>query len=257
MTQQKIAFVLAAGKGERMMPLTKNTPKPLLKISNVPMMEYTIRLLKAHGFKKIGVNLFHLGKQIQDHFKSGNKKGVNIIYIQEKYLSGSAGGVRKIFNKVKPGKPFLVVASDMMINFDLTNIYNSHLKNKALVTICCYKRSQKNLVVSKSGLILFDKKSKRITNFIERPNASQIISNWVNSSVYIFDPEMISYIPIKINGSKVIDLAKDVFPKLLHLDKPLYAYPVNPKKFYQLGIDTPERIKKVEEDIKKGKFKPT
>lgn len=249
----KTAFVLAAGKGERMMPLTKTTPKPLLKINGTPMMVYILKLLEFNDFKNIGVNLFYLGKQIQNYFNKGKKHGVNITYINENYLSGSAGGVKKIFEKLRPKKPFLVIASDMMTNFDLTDIYRFHLNHDGIATICCYLRDKSSLQSKKSGLILFNKKTKQIKKFVERPqDKKDIFSFWVNSSVYIFNPEIVELIPNSVNGSKVVDLAKDIFPKILNSNYKMYAYPVDKKKYYQLGIDNPKRIKTAEKDIRNG-----
>lgn len=245
-SMRKTAFILAAGAGSRMLPLTENTPKPLLKINNKPMIDYTLDLLKLHQFREIGVNLFYLGDKIRKHLNNEN-----LHLVQEKTASGTAGGVLAISKKLKPDSPFLVISSDMMINFDLSRIYKFHLKHKGIATICCYFRPKSKLNAKKSGLVVFNKKTKQILKFTERPiNHSGMISSWVNSSVYIFSPEIIDLIPKK----PISDIAKDLVPKLLRLKKPIFAYPVNRKEYYQLGVDTPDRIEQVEEDLKSGKL---
>lgn len=249
------AIILAAGKGERMLPLTRLTPKPLLKINGIPMMEYTIRLLSKNGFKNIGTNLFYRGDKIKDYFRDGKKWGVSIRYVKEKNLTGSAGGVKKILQRINTKNPILVIASDMMTNFNLKKIYKYHLEKGGIATICCFFRPLDKLTASKSGLIVFDKTTKQILKFVEKPQSRNIISQWVNSSVYVFDPEIINYIPDRIDGRKIVDFGKDVFPKLLRNGKKVFAYPVI-RKYYQLGVDTPERINMVEEDIKSGRFIP-
>lgn len=249
------AIILAAGKGERMLPLTRKTPKPLLKILGIPMMEYIIRLLSKYSFKNIGINLFYRGGKIKDYFSDGKKWGVNIRFIEEKNLSGSAGGVKKILKVLNPKNPVLVIASDMMTNFNLKKIYKYHLKKGGVATICCFFRPFDKLTASKSGLIVFDRTTSQISKFVEKPKSRDIISQWVNSSVYVFDPKIIKYIPNKIDGGEIVDFGKDVFPRLLKSGKKMFAYPVN-RKYYQLGVDTPERIKIVEEDIKSGRFVP-
>lgn len=245
------AIILAAGIGNRMQPLTTKTPKPLLRINGMPMMEYVVRLLKKNGFKNIGINLFYLGDKIKKCFADGSKWKVNIKYIEEKSLSGSAGGIRAILKKIKPNNSIIVISSDMMVNFDLRKIFRFHQKNNALVTICCYFRNSKQLIPSKSGLLVFDKKTKKVLNFSERPKTkAEIKSNWVNSSVYVFNPEILKFIPKK----KVVEIARDVIPILLQKKLAVYAFPINRKKYYQLGIDTPDRVKKIEDDIKSGEF---
>ena len=249
------AIILASGKGERMMPLTTNTPKPLLKINAKPMIEYIIDLLIYHGVAEIGINLCYLGDQIKKYLVSKNF-GIKIIYVEEKFLTGTAGGVKSVAKILKPKSPFFVISSDMMVNFNLNNIYKFHQKNKGIATLSCYFRPKDQ--VKKSGVILFDKKTKQILKFIERPqNDEEIISQWVNSSVYIFNPEILKYIPDKIDGSPIVDLAKNVFPEILNSGDEMFAYPINQDRYYQLGVDTPDRIKRVEEDIYSKKFKPT
>lgn len=244
----KMAFVLAAGRGSRMLPLTKKIPKPLLKINGKPMIEYVLKLLEFHQFNKIAVNLFHLKTSLKKYLEKSN-----VQIIEEKSLSGSAGGVKAIGNILKPTQPFLVVASDMLINFDLSKIYQFHMAHKSLATICCYFRPKSKLNIKKSGQIYFDKKTKQVLKFLERPEGNKIISQWVNSSIYVFSPEILEYIPAK----SITDIANDLIPNLLQLKKSVFAYPINHKRFYQLGIDTPERVKIAEEDIKSGKFLPT
>lgn len=247
----KPAFILAAGASTRMLPLSKKTPKPLLKINNKPLLSYIFNLLKHHGFTTIGINIFYLKGQIRKYLKKIDNLDLTIV--EEEKLSGTAGALRKIAKIMKPGDPFLVISSDMLVDFDLSKIYEFHIKRGGAATICCYYRPKSKLITSKSGLVLFDRKTKKTLNFYERPDSrKKINSNWVNSSVYVLNPEVIKFIPKK----PISDIARDLIPALLKSGKRIYAYPVNRKKFYQLGIDTPERIKLAEEDIKSGNFKP-
>ena len=241
----KTAFILAAGKGTRMLPLTKNTPKPLLRINNKLMIDYVIGLLEFHKFEQIGVNVSYRKSQIEKYLRSRA-----ITLVAETNLTGTAGGVMAISEKLKPTSPFLIISADMMVNFDLSKIYRFHVKRKAMVTICCYFRPKSKLVPGKSGLVVFDRKTKEVLEFDERPASGKIISQWVNSSVYVFDPQVLNFIP-----QGFFDISKDLIPLLLKLKKPIFAYPVNRKKYYQLGIDTPQRLKQSEEDLKSGKLR--
>lgn len=250
----KTAILLASGRGERMMPLTKNAPKPLLKISGKPMIEYAIDLLISHGIQEIGINLFYMGDQIKKHLGDGKQYGVKITYVIEPFLTGTAGGVKTVAKTLKVSDPFFAISSDILMNFPLDKVYKFHVQHGGIATLCCYWRPKES--VYKSGVILFDKKTKRINKFLERPKTEEeIISQWVNSSVYVFNPQILDYIPDKVEGSPVVDLAKHVFPILLKKEK-MFAYPIDGEKYYQLGIDTPDRIGRAEDDIRTGKFKP-
>ena len=250
------AIILAAGEGTRMRPLTLTTPKPLIKIAGKPMIEYLIDLLRLHGVKEIGINLFYKGDNIKAYLGNGVKLRVKIKYLQEDQLTGTAGGVKKVAKLLQVNEPFFVISSDMMVNFNLTDIYNFHKKSRGIATISCYWRPTEK-ILNKSGVVIFEPGTKKINNFIEKPKTSkEVISNWVNSSVYVFNPKIVNYIPDKINGSTTVDLPKDIFPILMNKNESLFAFSIDKNKYYQMGVDTPDRISTVEEDIKKGVFIP-
>ena len=77
------AMILAAGKGERMRPLTLHTPKPLVPVAGVPLIEYHLRALAAAGFKDIVINHAWLGQQIEDHLGDGSRFGLSIRFSAE------------------------------------------------------------------------------------------------------------------------------------------------------------------------------
>lgn len=247
------AVILAAGKGERMGHLTKATPKSLLKVAGKPLMQYMIELLAAHGIKQIAVNVCHLGDQIKAYFGDGATWGVQIKYVEEPVASGTAGGVVAIAKQFKFDSDFMVVASDMLVNFDLAAMMKAHLANSALGTMACYFRDIQHL--KKSGVVLFKPDDFKVLDFVERPqHESQIISQWVNSSVYCFSPQIIDILNAKKNQD-ILDIPRDLFPELIALEK-LYAFPFS-EKFYQLGVDSPDRLNIAENDIRSGKFYPT
>lgn len=249
------AIILAAGAGTRMGEITHQIPKPMIEIMGKPLIEYVLCLLVAHGFDDIGINLFYLGDQVSQFLGDGSRFGCKITYVKESCLTGTAGGVLAVARKLKPKHPFLVISAKMLVNFNLTAFYKFHLKKKGLMSMCCYQRPKDQL--QKSGVVLFDKKSYRIKKFIERPQTDkEIISQWVNSSVYMFNPAIANFIPDQINGSKVVELSRDIFPTLLKKNKRLFTYPIDNNKYYQLGIDTPDRIARAEQDITSGKFVP-
>lgn len=259
------AIILAAGRGERMGELTKQTPKPLLSVKNRPLMEYVIRLLSYHGIRDIAANLCYRADAIEDYFASGNKLGVKLTYVREAAASGTAGGILAIAQELQLSDPFLVISADMLINFDLSQLVAHHRLHNADATLSCYFRPREQL--SKSGIILFHPDSTRIEQFIERPAPHEPIpSQWVNSSVYCFSHRTLAamieigeqlastQIQSGLDSNRQLDLGRDVFPILLARQARLFAKPFSPPTFYQLGIDTPERIAMAEDDIDARRF---
>jgi len=111
------AMILAAGRGERMRPLTDHTPKPLLKINDEPLIVHHLRALKKSGINDIVINLAHLGEQIETTLKDGSEFGVNIQYTHECEGGLETGG--GVFNALPllGDDPFLVISADIFTNF--------------------------------------------------------------------------------------------------------------------------------------------
>lgn len=123
MVKPKVAMILAAGRGERMRPLTDHTPKPLLKVADKPLIVWHIQRLKAAGFKKLVVNHAHLGEQIEQALGDGSQYGVSIYYSAEgqgKALE-TGGGIFKALAYFDDA-PFLVVNGDVWCDFDFSGL---------------------------------------------------------------------------------------------------------------------------------------
>ena len=111
------AMILAAGKGERLRPLTLHTPKPLVRVGGVPLIEYHLRALAAAGFTEIVINHAWLGQQIEDHLGDGSRFGVSISYSPEGEPLETGGGIFKALALLGDG-PFAVVNGDIWTDYD-------------------------------------------------------------------------------------------------------------------------------------------
>ncbi|MGA2875799.1 MAG: nucleotidyltransferase family protein, partial [Nitrososphaerales archaeon] len=127
------AVVLAGGEGSRLRPLTSTRPKPLVSIVNRPILWHVLRLLNKHNIKESYVTLHYLSDQITTAFSNEKEIGVNINYSFEDRPLGTAGSVKAIQDELKD--TFLVIAGDVMTDFDLTELITFHKKRGALVTI--------------------------------------------------------------------------------------------------------------------------
>jgi MurNAc alpha-1-phosphate uridylyltransferase len=129
------AMILAAGRGERMQHLTENTPKPLLKIADKALIEYSLEGLVNAGFTKIVINVAYLGQQIQEYCGDGSRWGVSIQYSDEGETAlETAGGIAKALPLLGE-KPFLVVNADILFDYPLAELRNKQVDWAHLVMI--------------------------------------------------------------------------------------------------------------------------
>jgi MurNAc alpha-1-phosphate uridylyltransferase len=118
------ALILAAGRGERLRPLTDNTPKPLLRVGGRPLIEHIIADLARADFCDLVINLAHLGEQIKNRLGDGSRFGIHITYSQEgeKALE-TGGGIHQALALLGEG-PFLVVNGDVATDFPFESLQN-------------------------------------------------------------------------------------------------------------------------------------
>ena len=114
-------MILAAGRGERMRPLTDTVPKPLLEIRGRPIIQWTIERLARGGIVELVVNHSHLGAQIEAALGDGSRHGVSIRYSPEKEALETAGGIAKALPLLAPG-PFVAVNGDILCDFDFASL---------------------------------------------------------------------------------------------------------------------------------------
>ncbi|WP_375741176.1 N-acetylmuramate alpha-1-phosphate uridylyltransferase MurU [Pseudomonas boanensis] len=115
------AMILAAGKGERMRPLTLHTPKPLVRAAGTPLIEFHLRALADAGFRELVINHAWLGQQIEDHLGDGARFGLSIRYSAEGEPLETGGGIFRALPMLG-GEPFLVVNGDVWTDFDFLHL---------------------------------------------------------------------------------------------------------------------------------------
>jgi NDP-sugar pyrophosphorylase family protein len=128
------ALVLAAGRGERLRPLTDKIPKPLLEVGGRPLIHYPLLMLRAFGIMEVTINLHHLGEQIRESLGDGSSLSIAITYAPEPVLLGTGGplwNLRAYFDN----EPFIVLNSDTVINLDLNAAIELHRARGATATL--------------------------------------------------------------------------------------------------------------------------
>lgn len=149
------AMILAAGRGERMRPLTDHTPKPLLQAAGKPLIEHTITQLVANGFNDIVINHAHLGSQIEDRLGSGHQYGANISYSPEgEQALETAGGIINALHLLGD-EAFLVVNGDIATDFPFAELKNLTVDLAHLVLVDNpAHNAQGDFGLDKSGLLV-------------------------------------------------------------------------------------------------------
>lgn len=219
-------MILAAGKGTRVQPITYSIPKPMIPILQKPVMEFLVELLRQHGFQEIMVNISHLAAEIENYFRDGQRFGVNIAYSFEGKIEdgqlvgealGSAGGMRRI-QDFHPffDDTFVVLCGDALIDLDLTQAVQWHRAKGSIATVIM--KSVPASEVSSYGVVVTDEDG-RIQTFQEKPKVEEALSNTINTGIYIFEPEVLDYIP---SGQK-FDIGSDLFPLLVEKQAPFYG----------------------------------
>jgi len=118
------AMLLAAGKGERMMPLTAKTPKPLLEAGGKPLLSYHIEKLKKAKILDIVINHSYLGQQIEDFYQDGRQLGVSIEWSREEIPLETAGGIINALPKLGES-PFIIMNGDVWCDLEVEQIIDS------------------------------------------------------------------------------------------------------------------------------------
>lgn len=235
------AFIMAAGLGTRLRPLTYSLPKPLIPIVNIPSIGHLMNNLKKHNIKEAVVNLHYFPELITSFLSDGKKWGIKILYSYEKKLLGTAGGVKlkeKFFKET-----FIVLSADGISDINLKKVIDFHKNKKSIATVVLKPVNMK----LEYGVVEVDQQNK-ITNFYEKPSLDKIFTNLVNTGIYVFEPEIFKYIP----KGKFYDFGSQLLPKLAKLSLPIYGYITNE---YWCDIGNLLEYRKAQHDCLEGKIK--
>jgi NDP-sugar pyrophosphorylase family protein len=236
------AMVLCAGFGTRLGDLTREIPKPMLRLGDRPMLEHILRHLKQHGFDQVAVNLHFMPSVIKDYFADGSRWGVRLSYSYEPQLLGTAGGTKRVESFFQGDEPFLIQYGDIVTNQDFTAMLDFHRRRDALATLLVHQRARSNSMLSIDS-------AGCVEQFLERPLDTQrdsISQNWVFSGILICQPKLLEMIP----GDVFCDFPRDVFVPLTSTRR-LYAFALAGQR---TAIDSPERLAEARQAVADGMF---
>jgi len=223
--------LMAGGKGKRLMPLTSNTPKPLLKVGEKPIIEYNIDRLINYGIKNIHVSINYLGEQIQEYFGDGHLKNASIHYVKENQPLGTIGSILLVEDFKHDD--ILVMNSDLLTNIDFADFYTTFMEAGADMAVAAtsYHVDVPYAVLEVDG--------KNIaTSLKEKPRYTY----YSNAGIYLLKKSLLNMIP----RGAFYDIT-DLMEAILATNKKLITYPITG---YWLDIGKPEDYKQAQEDIK-------
>ncbi len=208
------AVVMAGGLGSRLHPLTNGCPKPLVPFINKPVLAHVLSLLKRHHFSEVIITIQYLAHQFQEYFGDGNHPEMTLRYVVEETPLGTAGCVKNVQSYLGD-EPFLVISGDVITDINLSDFLQFHKKKQALATLALTHVA----MPQKFGVVITDSDG-RIRQYVEKPDRSRVVSNLINTGIYVLEPEVLDY----MESGKVYDFSYDIFPCMLKQNAPLFGY---------------------------------
>lgn len=230
------AFLLAAGLGTRLRPLTYTIPKCLVPIQGRPLLAWWMDLFEKYHVSEVLINTNYLPDLVREFINVYNhmQKNVKLVESYEKELLGSGGTVLDNRSFVENEEEFFICYADNLTNVDLASMMSFHKKNQALLTMGLFHTNNPKAC----GIAECDIEGK-IQDFVEKPEQPK--SNLANAGIYIANKKIYDYIPHR----SFVDFGKDVLPALVGK---MYGYPI---KEYLLDVGTWPNYEKAQKEWRK------
>jgi dTDP-glucose pyrophosphorylase len=224
------AVIMAGGRGSRLRPLTDNTPKPLLKVGDKPIIEHNIDRLCRFGIDDFWISVRYLGEQLENYFGDGVQKSINIEYVWEEEALGTIGAVSQIDNWQHDY--VLVTNSDILTTLDYEDFFLDFLEKDADMAVATIPYS-----VDVPYAVL-ETSNHHVLSFREKPTYTY----YSNGGIYLMKRSVVDRIP----KQKFYD-STDLMQSLIDEGMKLVSYPM---RQYWLDIGKPEDFEKAQADIK-------
>ena len=230
-----VAILLVGGFGTRLMPLTRNTPKPMLTVAGLPVTEHQLMMAKAAGIKEIVLATSYLSDVFTPYFGDGSQWGMSIKYAVEKEPLGTGGAIRNAAQLLDTQESVVILNGDVLSAHDLSEQIRQHEAHDADVTLHLTQVEDARAF----GCVPTDADG-RVTAFLEKMDNP--VTNQINAGCYVFNPRVISSIPL----DTVVSVERETFPQLVAQGAKIFGYLENA---YWLDIGTPKALLKASTDI--------
>jgi len=230
-----VAILLVGGFGTRLMPLTKNTPKPMLTVAGLPVTEHQIAMAKAAGITEIVLATSYLSEIFTPYFGDGSKWGISIKYAVEKEPLGTGGAIRNAAQLLSGNESIVILNGDVLSSHNLAEQIRQHEAHDADATLHLTEVPDARAF----GCVPTDSEG-RVTAFLEK--MENPVTNQINAGCYVFNPRVLTTIPL----GAVVSVERETFPQLVAHNAAVYGYVENS---YWLDIGTPRALLKASIDI--------
>lgn len=221
--------IMAGGEGKRLGLLTKDCPKPMLKINGKYILQIILEQCIQSGFVNFYFSVNYLKEQIQNYFQDGSKWNVRISYLEEERPLGTAGSLSLLSNQLK-NEPTLILNGDILTKVDYNSLIDFHKNNAADISICASEYKTQ----IPYGIINID--DKGIPSINEKPNIRYL----VNAGIYLIEPAIFNLLP----QNKFFDM-----PNLIkNAKEKKYKINVFPVHEYWNDIGYPESLSQISKD---------
>jgi len=233
-------MILAAGRGERLRPLTEQVPKPLIPLAGRPLIHYTLGMLRKCGVEDVVINLHHLGERIQAYVGDGSRWGLRVFYSLESRLLGTGGGIQKSAPYLA-GDAFLVLNADILADLDLADVLRFHRNNHAPVTLVLRQDPD----VERYGVIEVDGYG-RVRQILGRVHAARVRrKRMMFTGIHVLEPAVFSHMPTQEEAFSIVD----VYVAMLQAGERILGYEM---KGFWADLGTPERYEVVRQLLERG-----
>lgn len=230
-----VALLLVGGFGTRLMPLTRNTPKPMLTVAGIPVTEHQLMMAKAAGITEIVLATSYLSEVFTPYFGDGSQWGMRIKYAVEKEPLGTGGAIRNAAQLLETKESIVILNGDVLSSHNLAEQIRQHEAHDADVTLHLTEVDDARAF----GCVPTDQEG-RVTAFLEK--MENPVTNQINAGCYVFNPRVVSSIPL----DTVVSVERETFPQLVNSGAKVYGYVENA---YWLDIGTPKALLKASTDI--------
>ena len=221
-------LLMAGGRGERLMPLTENCPKPLIKINGKPLLEIILEKCIKAGLRNFYISVHYLSDQIINYFGNGEKWDISISYLHEDKPMGTAGSLSLLPKTIN--HPLLIMNGDILTKINIPQFLDFHENNSADITIA----GSEHYYTSPYGVV--EVEGINFKSIIEKPT----FKNFINAGIYIIDPSIIK----DLNDEEYLDMP-DLLNKRLRGNYKKVVYPIHE---YWLDIGRIDSLNKAKDE---------
>jgi dTDP-glucose pyrophosphorylase len=228
-TRDNVALLMVGGQGRRLRPMTDDCPKPMLPIGSRPLLETILLNFIQHGFHRFYLAVNHKAEQIISHFGDGSQWNVEVQYLRESKVMGTAGALSLL--PERPEHPFLVMNGDLLTKVNLNHLLDFHVEANCVGTMCVREHEFQ----VPYGVIRVN--GQELLAIEEKPTQKL----FVNAGIYVLQPEALDLVPRHV----YFDMPQ-LFERLVEMKRKTAVFPL---REYWLDVGQPADFVKAESDF--------